>query len=204
MQPAEQVPQPLVARVRMKAIVPVLRDLEVRNLDRQLEYVHGYQPGACECEPVRNDDEMVGIGDHRGDPDSVRQANGHAPMDAGSPEGLVNETFLRCVSATGRLIDQVRSMQELLECQRIVYIRMVLAHHADVLLLEEHLAVDGAIEVLEVPDRQIDVTRLKPNAAHACRWHLHGLDVDFGSLGSEGGQYPRQQGHLPGIVHEDP
>src|SRR5437762_7492277 len=101
-------------------------------------------------------------------------------MHACCPERLVDETFLRGMSAARWLVDDVLSMQELLDGQRVVYLGVILSHHPDVTLLKQYLTADGTVEVLKVAHGEIDIPGLQSDAAHASRWHLDGLNVDHG------------------------
>jgi len=133
----------------------------------------------------------------------VREADSHAPLDAGSPERLVDHGLLRTVSTAGGLVDELRRGQELFERDGPVDGGMIGPHHADIVFLEQNLAADRSLEFLEVADGQVDVAGLQRHRAHARGRDLHGVHVHRGRFAGNELDELRQQHHLPEIAHED-
>src|SRR5580692_6688938 len=146
----EQPAQPLIPGIGMEPLMPVLRNMEVRYLDRQLENCHIDPIRTGSGEPVRHHHQQVRARDNRGNAHGVRYMDRHTPLDAGGPERLVDKILLRAVTAPGGVIDQLRRLQKMLERQGVADARMTCPHHPDIMLLKQHLAVNGALELLEV------------------------------------------------------
>src|SRR5262249_5112363 len=83
---SDEARQPMIARVGLEPVVPVLRHLEVRNIDRQIQDVHRNQPGTGERQSVRDDDEMIRGRNHGGHSDGMRESDRNAQVDACGPE----------------------------------------------------------------------------------------------------------------------
>jgi hypothetical protein len=108
----------------------------------------------------------------------VGDARRDTTFDSRRPEGLVDVLLLLAVTATRWVIDELRCAQELVERERAADGRVVRAHHADVMFLEQHLPVHRAFELLEVTHGQVNVPGLERDAPHAGGGHLHCLDRD--------------------------
>lgn len=201
--PGEQAAQPAVAGIEVEALVPELRDLEGGDGHRRRHDLHGHRVRAGQRQHAGQRGDHVALGDHAGERQEVRGPQADAPAQAVRGHGGGDRLFLDRMAAAARVVDGVAQGRELAQAHPAPGQRMVLAHHADVFLAKQRLAVEGPAEILEVADRQVDLAAAHAGFALAQRAHVDRLQADAGGFPLYGLHHLGQHDHLADVGHVD-
>lgn len=184
----ELLPQPAVAGIVLEALLPALAHVEGGNRDGQRQQAHVEVARELAADAVRHDGHQVGGGDDARQHQEVLQAQRDAGFQAAGEQGLLDDAV---APAAGR-DDGMGGGGELARRDALADRRMILAHQADVAVVEQALDEESGAEFGQVADRQVDFAATQ-GLGRGAGGHRQGVQADAGGAAVQARQQARQE-----------